>query len=97
MKITFILPGINLSGGTKVVLIYAQELAKLGHEVVLISPPPPQAFNSRKARRLINGGKRQRRISNSILFSRGYVLRLSRLSIGGDRSSIATFRMAMSS
>ena len=46
MKITFILPNVHFSGGVKVVLIYAYELVRLGHEVVLISPPPsnPSAF-----------------------------------------------------
>jgi glycosyltransferase involved in cell wall biosynthesis len=41
MRITFVLPGIDLSGGSRVVVIYAQALAKMGHIVRVIFPPPP--------------------------------------------------------
>jgi len=40
MRITFILPTANLSGGMRVACIYAQKLLSLGHTVRLISPPP---------------------------------------------------------
>ena len=40
MKITFILPPVNMSGGIRVVAIYADLLSKRGHDVTLISPPP---------------------------------------------------------
>jgi glycosyltransferase involved in cell wall biosynthesis len=40
MKITFVLPTVNMSGGIRVVAIYAKALSKMGHEVVLISPTP---------------------------------------------------------
>jgi len=40
MKITFILPTVNMSGGIRVVAIYAEALSKRGHDVVLVSPPP---------------------------------------------------------
>lgn len=37
MRITFLLPTLGLSGGIRVVAIYAQWLAQQGHEVVLVS------------------------------------------------------------
>jgi glycosyltransferase involved in cell wall biosynthesis len=38
MKITFVLPSINLSGGIRVVAIYASRLRLRGHEVQVIAP-----------------------------------------------------------
>jgi len=40
MRITFIIPTVSLAGGTRVVVIYAQALVRLGHLVRIISPPP---------------------------------------------------------
>lgn len=40
MQITFILPGLNMSGGTRVVAIYARLLRQLGHKVTVVAPPP---------------------------------------------------------
>ncbi|MFC7408438.1 glycosyltransferase family 4 protein [Hydrogenophaga atypica] len=40
MKIIFLLPPVNFSGGIRVISIYAQWLAQHGHEVLLLSPPP---------------------------------------------------------
>lgn len=39
MKVTFICPHANLSGGIRVVAIYAERLRRLGHEVLLVSKP----------------------------------------------------------
>jgi glycosyltransferase involved in cell wall biosynthesis len=47
MKITFILPGIGLGGGTKVVMIHARALINLGHEVTLVSPAPKASMLQR--------------------------------------------------
>ena len=44
MNITFVLPGLNLAGGTKVVAIYARELTRLGHTVRIVYPPPKPEF-----------------------------------------------------
>jgi glycosyltransferase involved in cell wall biosynthesis len=41
MRITFILPTVSMGGGTRVVAIYAQELMRRGHEVRVVSLPPP--------------------------------------------------------
>ncbi len=40
MKITFFTPHINISGGVKIILGYADKLAKKGHEVTVICPQP---------------------------------------------------------
>ncbi|MGI0487958.1 glycosyltransferase family 4 protein [Pantanalinema rosaneae CENA516] len=42
MKITFVNPVPNLTGGMRVVAIYASLLQKLGHDVCLVAVPPPQ-------------------------------------------------------
>lgn len=40
MQITFIMPPVSLGGGTRVVVIYAQWLQRMGHSVKVVSPPP---------------------------------------------------------
>jgi glycosyltransferase involved in cell wall biosynthesis len=40
MRITFLVPSDNLTGGNRVVAIYAQELINSGHEVLVISCAP---------------------------------------------------------
>jgi hypothetical protein len=40
MKITFLTPHVNISGGVKAILEYASRLAKKGHEVTVIAPQP---------------------------------------------------------
>jgi glycosyltransferase involved in cell wall biosynthesis len=39
MRITFVLPGLNLSGGIRVIAIYAERLRRRGHRVVVVAPP----------------------------------------------------------
>ncbi|MGY3545275.1 glycosyltransferase family 4 protein [Bradyrhizobium sp. USDA 4469] len=50
MKINFVLPPLNMSGGIKVATLYAHELAGLGHSVTIVSPPPkmPSALQKLK-------------------------------------------------
>jgi glycosyltransferase involved in cell wall biosynthesis len=55
MKISFILPPVNMGGGIKVAAIYANELTKKGHEVVLISPPLASLPIRRKIKSFITG------------------------------------------
>jgi len=45
MRVTFVLPYAGLQGGVRVVAIYADRLARRGHEVVVISTP--QAYSTR--------------------------------------------------
>jgi glycosyltransferase involved in cell wall biosynthesis len=40
MRISFIAPPVSLGGGTKVIVVYAQQLMRRGHTVCIISPPP---------------------------------------------------------
>jgi len=40
MRITFVLPDINMGGGTRVLAIHARELARRGHQVVVVATPP---------------------------------------------------------
>lgn len=42
MKITFLTPADNLSGGTRVIASHARELQAIGHEVCVVSPAPPR-------------------------------------------------------
>ncbi|MET0381974.1 MAG: glycosyltransferase family 4 protein [Burkholderiaceae bacterium] len=39
MKVTFLSPPLNLSGGNRVVAIYSDYLRSRGHEVLVVSPP----------------------------------------------------------
>ena len=39
MKITFVLPFSGLQGGVRVLAIYAEKLAKRGHELFVVSTP----------------------------------------------------------
>lgn len=55
MRITFILPNASLGGGTRVVAIYASELKRRGHDVVVISLPPHRPSTSQRAKELLKG------------------------------------------
>jgi glycosyltransferase involved in cell wall biosynthesis len=55
MKITFILPVANMSGGIKVVGIYAKALVERGHEVVLVSPARQVMPITRKLKSFVTG------------------------------------------
>ncbi len=39
MKITFVCPPLNMTGGIRVVAIYARYLQSFGHDVLVVSPP----------------------------------------------------------
>ena len=53
MRITFVLPTVNMSGGIRVAAIYAKALTERGHEVVLISPPPKPLHWKKRLRALV--------------------------------------------
>jgi glycosyltransferase involved in cell wall biosynthesis len=42
MRITFLLPPVNMSGGIRVIAIHAQRLAQRGHQVTIVSTPKPK-------------------------------------------------------
>ena len=55
MRITFILPTADMSGGTRVVAIYARALAARGHSVVIVCPPPQSIPVRSKIRSALTG------------------------------------------
>lgn len=55
MKITFLAPALNKSGGVKVLLIHASELARLGHDVTIVSAPNPSLATVDRLRALWQG------------------------------------------
>lgn len=55
MKITFVLPCADLSGGNRVVATYADRLQKKGHEVQLISAPHAPLTRKQQIRSLLKG------------------------------------------
>jgi glycosyltransferase involved in cell wall biosynthesis len=55
MRITFVLPTVNMSGGIRVVAIYAQWLKQQGHQIFLISQPPARPHWKQQVRGLLKG------------------------------------------
>jgi glycosyltransferase involved in cell wall biosynthesis len=55
MRISFISPSVNMSGGTRVIAIYAQTLKQMGHEVCIVSPPPRPIPRIHKAKLWLKG------------------------------------------
>jgi glycosyltransferase involved in cell wall biosynthesis len=55
MKITFITPDLNLSGGMRVVAIYAEQLRKRGHQVVVSASILPQPTLVQQAKSILKG------------------------------------------
>ena len=58
MRITFILPTVSLSGGIRVVVIYAQALMRMGHMVRIISSAATIDIVTPKAK-VVDIGERQ--------------------------------------
>ncbi|MEG4498054.1 glycosyltransferase family 4 protein [Microcoleus sp. F10-C6] len=55
MKITFVLPTLCLTGGIRVVSIFAERLRKRGHSVFVISVPHPQPSMRQQVKSLLRG------------------------------------------
>lgn len=55
MRITFVSPTVDMSGGTKVMVIYARQLMRMGHVVRIISPPPQEIPPTRKFKSWLKG------------------------------------------
>jgi glycosyltransferase involved in cell wall biosynthesis len=56
MRITFVVAGgFNLSGGDRVISIYAERLQKRGHDVFVITPPYPPPKLSEQVRSVLRG------------------------------------------
>ncbi|MEG4811048.1 glycosyltransferase family 4 protein [Microcoleus sp. F8-D3] len=56
MKITFVLPTLSLTGGIRVISIFAELLRKRGHSVFVISVAPPQPSMRQQVKSLLRGG-----------------------------------------
>jgi len=56
LRITFLSPPANLSGGARVVAIYARELTRRGHDVSIVSPPHAPISRREKFKRWMSGG-----------------------------------------
>jgi glycosyltransferase involved in cell wall biosynthesis len=57
LKITFVLPEASLSGGVRVVAIYAQRLKQRGHNVTVVSTPPKPPPLREALRRVVKRGE----------------------------------------
>lgn len=57
MKVTFVLPYADLSGGIKVVAIHSRLLRERGHEVTIVSTPPTPPTLRERARALVKRGQ----------------------------------------
>ncbi len=55
MRVTFVLPCFNLSGGVRVVAGYAERLRRRGHEVLAVAPSEPSPTLKDKAKSLLRG------------------------------------------
>ena len=55
MRITFVLPHADLSGGVRVIAIYAQGLIRRGHQVSVVSTPRSQPPFRRKVKSFLKG------------------------------------------
>jgi glycosyltransferase involved in cell wall biosynthesis len=55
MKITFVLPTLCLTGGIRVISIFAERLRKLGHSVFVISVPHAQPSMRQQVKSLLRG------------------------------------------
>lgn len=60
MRINWVLPNVNMSGGIKVVGIYASLLQERGHDVRLLAQPNPKSSFKSKISLLIKHGKYER-------------------------------------
>src|SRR5215510_11100857 len=61
MRITFVLPPVNLTGGIRVAAIHAKALAQKGHSVTLVSPQHAVPSARAKMKSLLTGGGWPRR------------------------------------
>ena len=55
MRITFVLPCADMSGGNRVIATYADRLQRRGHQVQIVSPPYPPLTFKQQLRSLLKG------------------------------------------
>jgi glycosyltransferase involved in cell wall biosynthesis len=63
VKITFVIPQDSLAGGIRVVSIYGAQLQNQGHEVTVVTAPPPQPSLRHRLKALLRLGKEPRNVS----------------------------------
>ena len=56
MRITFVSPPPNMTGGFRVIVIYAQQLMRMGHTVRIVSPPLQMSSLQKKLKSWLKGG-----------------------------------------
>jgi glycosyltransferase involved in cell wall biosynthesis len=69
VKITFVIPQDSLAGGIRVVSIYAAQLQYQGHEVMVVTAPPPPLSLRQRLKALLPLGKAPK---NSLVEHRSY-------------------------
>ena len=57
MRVTFVLNHVNLSGGIRVVAIYAERLKRRGHDVVVVTRPRPVPSLGDRVKSVVKGHK----------------------------------------
>lgn len=55
MKITFVMSDVNMSGGVRVVAIYAERLYRRGHDVSVVACPPKPATQQQQLQSVLRG------------------------------------------
>lgn len=83
MKITFVLPHDNLSGGIRVVSIYAERLLNLGHQITVIHYPPWKPSLKERLKQFIRGGEWRRPLPSKTSYFD--VLNVERIVLESDR------------
>ena len=71
MRVTFVLPFAGRNGGTRVALDYAKQLLQRGHEVFVISQPPPRVSWRDGIRSLVRQGRWPARPADASPFLQG--------------------------
>lgn len=55
MKITFVMTGVDMSGGARVIATYAERLYRKGHDVSVVSCPPRAATRQQQLQSVLKG------------------------------------------
>src|SRR6185437_12623075 len=53
MRVTFVVPDLDTSGGARIIAGHAQRLAERGHQVMIVAPTPPRVNLRRRIKALI--------------------------------------------
>ena len=85
MRITFVLPEVNLGGGIRVVVNHAERLARRGHRVVVVAGPNERRTLVRRVKDVVRGRAPFRSPSTSHFDDSAVDLRVARHAPVGDR------------